>query len=86
MHRAVHPVVPRVFHNEEDSDLVGHLVDRRERNAGLETEVLAHGVEKPDLRKLDGEVGKKDEAGALGLLPDGRDLVLQVVSIHDMLL
>ena len=32
VHGAVRPVVPRVFHDEEDGDLEGHCVERRERN------------------------------------------------------
>ena len=83
VHGAVGPIVPGVLHDEEDGDLVGHLVERRERNAGLETEVLAHGVEQPDLRKLDSEVGEEDEKRALCLLPGRGDLVLFVVRILD---
>ena len=67
---------PTSDHDEEDGDLVCHLVDARERNRSLEAEVLAHGVEKPDLREFDGEVGKEDEESALGLLPRSRNLVL----------
>lgn len=80
MHRAVSPVVPCVLHDKKDGDLVGHLVNRRERNASFETEVLAHRVEKPDLRKLDGEVGQEDQKRALCLLPGGGNLVLLMVS------
>jgi hypothetical protein len=68
--------MPRVLEDEEDGDLVGHLVDAREGNRGLETEVLAHWVEQPDLGELDGEVGKEDEKGALCLLPSTGNLVL----------
>ena len=45
VHQTVGPVVPGILHNEEDRDLVGHLVQRRERDVGFETEVLAHRVE-----------------------------------------
>ena len=45
MHGAMHPVVPGVFHDEENGNLKGHLVDAGERNGGGEAEVLAHGVE-----------------------------------------
>ena len=44
---AVHPVVPCVLKDEEDSDLVGHLPDGREWNLGAEAEELSHGVEEP---------------------------------------
>ena len=44
---AVHPVVPCIFKDEEDCDLIGHLVNGRERNASAEAEELGHGVEKP---------------------------------------
>ena len=81
VHRAMGPVVPCVLHDEEDSDLVRHLVQGRERNAGLETEVLAHRVEQPNLRKLNGEVGQEDEKSALCLLPGGRNFILSCVSI-----
>jgi hypothetical protein len=45
VHQTVGPVVPSILHNEEDRYLVGHLVQRRERDVGFETEVLAHRVE-----------------------------------------
>lgn len=76
MHGAVSPVVPGVFKNEEDGNLVGHCEDRREGNGGFETEVLRHGVEEPDLREFDGEVGDEDEFRTLPLLSCGRDLLL----------
>ena len=80
VHGTVGPVVPCVLENEEDGDLVSHLVDARERNRGLETEVLAHGVEQPDLRKLDGKVGEEDEESALCLFPSRGDFVLRQIS------
>lgn len=83
VHETVSPVVPRVLHHEEDGDLVGHLVEGRKRDVGFETEVLAHGVEQPDLGKLDGEVGQKDERCTLQLLPGGGNLVLFNVSIAE---
>lgn len=76
VHGAVHPVMPGILENEENSDLKGHLVDAREGNCCAETKELAHGVEEPDLRKLDGEVRKEDKKGTLPLLPRGGDLVL----------
>lgn len=44
---AVHPVVPCIFEDEEDCNLVGHLVNGRERNLGAEAKVLSHRVEEP---------------------------------------
>jgi hypothetical protein len=57
----MHPVVPGVLQDKENSDLVGHGEEAREWYGGLEAEVLAHGVEEPDLGKLDSEVREKDE-------------------------
>jgi hypothetical protein len=79
VHGAVRPVVPCVLHDEKERDLECHLVDAGEGDGGLEAEVLAHGVEHPDLGKLDGKVGEEDEEGALGLFPGGRDFVLQTL-------
>jgi hypothetical protein len=76
VHGAVDPVVPGILENEEDGNLEGHLIDTRERNGVAEAEELAHGVEEPDLRELDGEVGEEDEEGALPLFPCSRDLIL----------
>lgn len=76
VHCAVGPVVPGVLENEEDCDLVGHCENGRERSGSLETEVLRHGVEEPDLREFDGEVRNEDELCALPLLLCGRDLLL----------
>lgn len=47
MESAVHPVVPCIFKDEEDCDLIGHLVNGRERNASAEAEELGHRVEEP---------------------------------------
>jgi hypothetical protein len=80
VHEAVSPVVPGVFHDEEDGNLVGNLVQRRERDRCLEAEVLAHGVKKPDLREFDGEMGQEDKERTLGLLPEGGDFVLCTMS------
>jgi hypothetical protein len=85
VHHAMHPVVPCVLIDEKDCDLVGHLVDAGERDRGFETEVLTHGVEEPDLRKLDSEVGEEDEDGALCLFPGGGNLVLRGINHrHDI--
>ena len=48
VHGAVGPVVPRVFHDEEDGDLGGHGPDGGEGYRGGEAEVLRYGVEEPD--------------------------------------
>lgn len=50
------PVVPGVFEDEEDGDLVGHCEEGREWDRGAEAAVLGHGVEEPDLGELDCEV------------------------------
>ena len=76
VHGAVHPVVPGVLKDEEDCDLVGHGPDGWEGDGSLETTVLRHGVEEPDLREFDGEVRDEDELCALPLLSCGRDLLL----------
>jgi hypothetical protein len=76
VHGAVDPVVPGIFKDEEDGDLVGHCPDGREGNGGLEAEVLRHGVEAPDLREFDGKVGDEDELRALPLLACGGNLLL----------
>ena len=76
VHGAVHPVVPGVFKDEEDCDLVGHCEERGEGNGGFEAGVLCHRVEEPDLRKLDGEVGDEDEFRALPLFSCGGHLLL----------
>jgi hypothetical protein len=76
MHRAMHPVVPGVLQDEKDSDLVGHGKEAREGDGSLEAKVLAHGMEQPNLGKLDSEVGEEDEESALCLFPGGRDFVL----------
>lgn len=76
VHCAVDPVVPGILKNEEDGDLEGYLVDTGERNGVAEAEELAHRVEEPDLRELDGKVGEEDKEGALPLFPCSRDLAL----------
>jgi hypothetical protein len=82
VHEAVSPVVPGIFHDEEDGNLVRHLVEWRERNRCLETEILAHRVEKPNLGEFDGEVGQEDKEAALGLLPEGGGFVLCTMSVE----
>jgi hypothetical protein len=81
VHGAVHPVVPCVFQDEEDGNLVGHGKEAREWYGSLEAEVLAHGVEEPDLRELDCEVGEEDEESALCLFPGGGNFVLLPVRL-----
>lgn len=43
----VQPVVPGIFDDKEDGDLVGHLVERGERDGGLQPEVLCERMEEP---------------------------------------
>lgn len=76
VHGAVHPVVPCVFEDEEDCNLVSHLVHGWEGHRCAETEVLAERVEEPDLGEFDGKVGEEDEEGALPLFPGGRNFLL----------
>lgn len=44
---AVSPVVPCILKDEEDCNLVGHLVNGREWDFGTEAEILCHRVEEP---------------------------------------
>lgn len=76
VHGAVGPVVPGILEDEENGNLVGHLQRRRERNASFETKELGHGVEEPDLGKLDGKVAQQHQGGALPLLLSGGNLGL----------
>lgn len=78
VHSSVGPVVPCILQYEKDSDLEGHLVHAGERDRGGEADVLAHGVEEPDLGEFDGEMREEDEESALPLLPGCRDFVLKV--------
>ena len=64
---AVHPVVPGIFHHEEDQDLVGYLPPGGEGNGGGDSHHVCHGVEEPDLGEFDGEVLQEDEFGAVPL-------------------
>ena len=47
MQRAVRPIVPSIFEDEENGDLVHNLEDRGERDASCEAEELSHWVEEP---------------------------------------
>lgn len=76
MYCAVDPVVPGILENEEDGDLEGYLIDTGKGYKVVKAEEVAHKVEEPDLRELDGEVGEKDKEGALPLFLCSRDLVL----------
>lgn len=64
---AVEPVVPGILHDEEHSDLVGHLEQRREGHAIVHTEISSDRVKKPDLGQFDGNVANEDEGGAVEL-------------------
>lgn len=72
------PVVPGVLHDEENGNLECHLGPCREGNTGVHAEVFAHGVEEPDLRKLDSEVGEENHLGTSPLLFSGWDFLLQI--------
>lgn len=76
---AMRPVVPGIFHNEEDGDLEGHLCPCGEGYACVHTKVFTHGVKEPDLGKLDGEVGEKDHLSATPLLFDGGNFLLRAL-------
>lgn len=43
----VRPVMPGVFQDEEDGNLVGHFPHGRERNRSRNSEELSHGMEQP---------------------------------------
>jgi len=82
VHGAVSPVMPCVFEDEEDSDLVCHSKERGKRYAGFHAEVFGHGMEEPDLGEFDGEMRDKDEFGALPLFGGcGNFLVLDFVFV-----
>ena len=77
---AVEPVVPCIFKNEENCDLKGHHVERREWNVGLKSKVLGERVKKPDLGQLNGKVTDQDKLCAIPLFSCGRDFVLWTIS------
>ena len=74
------PVVPSVFHDKKHSNLYSHLPEWREGNTCIHTEVLRHGMEKPNLRKFNGEMADKNESCAVPLLLRGGDFLLRRVS------
>lgn len=49
VHGAVGPVMPCVFQDEEDCDLVGHFEERWEWDGSTEAAILGHWVEKPKI-------------------------------------
>lgn len=84
---AMEPVVPGVLHDEEDGDLVGHLVDGREGDAVLDAHVGGNGVEEPNLGELGGEVTDEDNSGAIPLLLERRHLLvldLELLEVGDL--
>lgn len=81
MKGAVQPVVPSIFQDKEQGNLPRHGDQRRKRNRGRQATVLSHGVEQPDLRKLDGEVGEENESGAGPLFRQCRHFLLQQARI-----
>lgn len=66
--RAVEPVVPSIFHDEESSDLVSHLEQGREGHAVVHAEKDGDRVEEPNLWQLNGDMADKDEGSAIKLL------------------
>ena len=73
---SMRPVVPCVFDDKEDGNLITDLPYRRKWDARFEAEVLGHGVEEPDLRELDSKVREKDELGAVPLISSGGHFLL----------
>lgn len=49
---SVREIVPGIFYNEEDGDLVGHGKQGWERNGRGESEILGHGVKEPIVRQV----------------------------------
>ena len=56
MKRAMEPIVPGIFQDEEDTDLESHSCQSGERDAGVHSAVFGHRMEEPNLGELDGEV------------------------------
>jgi len=79
---AVEPVMPCILHDEEDSNMEGHLAERRERNAEIHAEVGSDRVEEPNLRKFDGEVAQEDKASAFPLFLESWYFLLQQMSAN----
>lgn len=76
MQGAMGPVVAGIFHDEEDSELVGHGEDWGERNSGCEAAELGEWVEEPNLGQLNSEMGKQHQPGAIPLFCRGRNFLL----------
>jgi len=85
VHGTVSPVMPCVFKDEKNGDLVCHGIEGGEGDTGFHAEEFGHGVEEPDLGEFDGEVGDKDEFGALPLFGGRGNFLLeeQIVSFGD---
>jgi hypothetical protein len=80
---AVDPVVPSILKDKKYSDVESHCLPTRERNACVHAAEFRHRVEKPDLRKLDGEVAEENKFRALPLLGHCGDLlVLDLVLVE----
>lgn len=73
---AVRPVMPRVFQDEENSNLKGHFEQGRKRCLSLKAEEKSHGVEEPDLREFDGEVAYENKLRTVPLLSRSWDFLL----------
>jgi hypothetical protein len=76
--RAVEPVMPGIFKDEEGSNLESHGRKLGERDAEVHAEVGGDGVEQPDLGKLNGAVAQEDKDRAIPLFFPGGKLLLYV--------
>lgn len=81
------PVVPGIFHNEEDADLKYNLPDWWEWGSILDAEIGRDRVKEPDLWQFSGEMAHKNQHGAVPLFLEGwhflgLDLVLVEVWDH----
>lgn len=80
MQGSVEPVMPRVFKDEEDGNLIRHGEDGGKWNRERETYALSEWMEKPDLWELDGKMREQDVFRARPLFGcRWRFLVLELV-------
>jgi len=75
MESLVSKVVEEVFEDEEKGNLRSDSAQGREGNlVGRHAESLSQGVEQPNSREFNGEVGEQDTLGTFPLLGGGRNL------------
>lgn len=80
MQSTVHPVVPGVFHHEENGNVFGNRGPMREWDTDLNTKVAANGVESPNGDSFNQKVRQKNSLEALPLLLEiGLLVVLNLV-------